>query len=99
MSNATFPTATAESLPLCLRHFSAEAALEEARSLTSLLDDLIFLSMGSQDSSPLRQESLEGLRLVMALLSDKLDIATARYRFPLIGYDETVKPLAERKNS
>lgn len=89
-------TAAPLSLPKSLHHLSQEEALEDARHLVTFLREVFYLGEDSP-STTLGQESMAGLQLVMGLLTDKLDIASGHYLFPLSGYGDSAQ-LAERKD-
>lgn len=88
----------ADSLPHCLRHCNAASALDDARKLVSLLSEIAYLNLvASEAGAGSRKDYLSagGFDLLVDLIRDKLDIASGRYNFPLIGCSDSPN-LAER---
>lgn len=96
MINSTLSlNATPDSLPYCLRHSGTDTALHEARCLTSLLQDITFLQILTEDEN-LNTMARRGLEQVLFLLQDKLDIAAGVYKFPMVSRSDDAVVLAER---
>lgn len=95
MSNVNdYPRVKPSSLPYSFRHPFEDSAINDGRNLAHLLDAWLYIKAQAKDTN-LSEEANEGLRLVVSLLIDKLDIASGAYRFPMskFGVDEI---LAER---
>lgn len=94
------PKAQADSLPYCLRHCNADAALDDARKLVSLLREVAFLNLiaAEKDEGGLCRDfpTAGGFDLLLDLIRDKLDIASGHYRFPVVGWESDTPNLAER---
>lgn len=77
-----YPRVKANSLPRSLRHTFEDSAISDGRNLAHFLDDFLYLQAQATDTN-LSEEANEGLRLIVNLLIDKLDIASGVYRFPM----------------
>lgn len=83
------------SLPLSLRHTSPEDALKEAKEITQFLTHTV--DAFSTYSIGIDAEGRRGFILVLDLLRDKLDIGSGSYKFPFLGWGDSLPALAERE--
>ena len=67
------------SLPYSLRHLSKGQCLEDARALLYLLKEICWQAPESDSVF----EGWRGMRHVLDLIQDKIDIANGNYHFPL----------------
>jgi hypothetical protein len=82
--------ALADSLPYSLRHHSRQNALEEAVDLVNFLGEIAW-----KTDSEFIFEGWPGLRHVLDLIHDKIDIGRGAYKFPLSAITDA-PVLAER---
>lgn len=73
-----------DSLPLSLRHTYERAPLEDARALLVLLKEICWAGYRSD----FQFTGWPGMRLVLNLIQDKVDIANGDYHFPLSGVSD-----------
>ena len=84
-----------KSLPRCLRHCGKGDSLEDSIKITKMLR-ILFMALEDPDWTD-REAGLEGMELVLALLLDKLEIASGEYKFPILTHDLEAPALVERE--
>ena len=85
---------TPDSLPRSLRHHGKGNAMADAKELLHMLYGISTYLTDEQIDAPIEQ--FKGLRLVIDLVIDKLDIADGSYEFPTFSYAGDLPALARR---